>query len=324
MTDLIPAKWVDRIDWFDNEKDWLDARQTYVGGSAAPALFNQGYKNTSPLSVWESLVFPGQAPPLTGEFLDLGLRLEQSIADEYMHRTGAKLWGNAYNIWRHPEYGYMACTPDFIDFENEENVQIKNVSSFASKEWENDEYPLKYEVQVQHEMLATGMKSSKLVALLGGQSVAIRHVERNDEWINDVLMPTIKAFWENHVETKVQPDLEGVAGEGLVLARLHPEDNGKAVSLPPNFMTMLDEISPLKQSIKELKDELDVKESIIKNELGDNTYGETSDLRAVSWKSQNRKTYDIPDDIKELYRVEDKVIRVLRFPKSLPKGVHCE
>lgn len=313
--------WRNRIEQYDNKESWLAQRHTYIGGSAVPALFGQGYVGSSPLSIWQSIVHPDLSEPLEGEYLDWGNRLEPAIADEYMNRTGNKLWGNGYNIWRHPEHKHIACTPDFIDFENRENVQIKNVGQFAAKEWDNDEYPLKYMVQVQHEMLATGMESSKLVALIGGQSLEIRHIERDNEWINDMLIPTINGFWDNYVIPKIEPPVDGLEGTVHALFRLHPDDNGKAVELPPEFMHKFDDLDEIKEKIKDLKADETLIKSEIKSLLGDNTYGETADGRCAAWKTQTKKAYDIPKDVKGKYQVEDSKSRVLRFSKSLPRGV---
>jgi putative phage-type endonuclease len=67
--------------------------------------------------------------------------------------------------FNHPQYGFMFCHPDLIY--NNMNIEVK-YAAHKSNEWDFDDLtkngiPLKYYLQVQYQMLCTGLDTSYLV-----------------------------------------------------------------------------------------------------------------------------------------------------------------
>lgn len=302
---------------FENlsEEVWASAamQSSYIGASQSADLFGYGFAGGSPLSVYEKLVHPESAPKFDEncEHLVLGQHLERPIAEAYAERYDCKLWFNDRRIWRHKDYPFIGATPDFIDWKNKRNVQTKNISTFASDEWEDGEAPLKYQIQCQQEMAVTGLQETHLVGLIGGNRLEVRTIERNERFIQ-VLIDKLNAFWTKHVVPKLPPE-PTVGDDFYVINRLHPDDNGKAVTLGLTT-ELIDELQDL--TAKRLESEKREKEikAFLAWQLGENTYGVIDD-KVISLKTQERKGYEVKPS-------KTRVLRVM--PKGLPKGVEVE
>lgn len=302
---------------FENltKEEWCsDAVQSsYIGASQAADIFGYGFAGGSPLSVWERLVHPDLAPKFDedAEHLVMGQKLEMPIADAYAERYGCKLWFNDRRIWRHHDHPFIGATPDFIDWKNKRNVQTKNISVFASDEWEDGEAPLKYQIQCQQEMAVTGLKETHLVGLIGGNRLEVRTIERNERFIQ-VLIDKLVAFWMNHVVPQIPPE-PTVGKDFAVLARLHPDDNGKAVRMSVSS-ELLDEWKGLQETRLTAQKREDEIKAFLAWQLGENTFGVIDD-QVISLKTQERKPYE----------VKASKTRVLRLvPKGLPEGMEIE
>jgi predicted phage-related endonuclease len=117
----------------------------------------------------------------------------------------------------HPEYGLCVC-------------ELKDVGFHNRKEWENDEPPLKFAIQCQHQLAATGLEHAFIQGLIGRVPV-IKHVPRNERFI-DAMLGKLAEFWD-YVERGELPPIDASAATGRILAKLWPEDSGATVVLPP-------------------------------------------------------------------------------------------
>jgi predicted phage-related endonuclease len=104
-------------------------------------------------------------------------------------------------------------------------VQIKTAHQFAGADWEDD-VPLAVQAQIQAELLVHGSAAAYAVGFVGGRRVHLRAIERDEEYLRDVLIPQTRAFWEGHVLAQIPPDPISSAeaaslwpgGEGEVVA----------------------------------------------------------------------------------------------------------
>lgn len=77
-------------------------------------------------------------------------------------------------------------------------MECKTASAYLAKEWEGEEVPASYLVQLQHYLGVTDKEKGYIAVLVGGNKFIWKEVERDQELI-DMIFNTEKHFWEYHV-----------------------------------------------------------------------------------------------------------------------------
>lgn len=85
-------------------------------------------------------------------------------------------------------------------------VQMKTAHQYASADWADEQVPLAVQAQVQTELLVFGGQRGYAVAFVGGRRFHLQPIDRDEEFIRDLLIPQTRRFWEEHVLAEVPPD----------------------------------------------------------------------------------------------------------------------
>ncbi len=294
-----------------NRSDWLDLRRQRLHASEASNLFGVGY--SSRFDMYQEKVNPPLVASASTGRQRRGLKAEQLVLDECVAEFGGKVYPwPEYTIAAHPEIDYLGATPDAL-YECKErpgigNHQVKTWSEFDKGSWREGP-PLGIQVQVQHEMLVTGLDWSA-VSVAFGFSEVVRFIIDRDERFIEALLKVAEEFWA-YVADRVEPPLDESVATEEALARLHPDDNGLVTALPPEAGEIAESLARAKRVSKLAERRIKRCNNQLKSWIGDNTYGVMADGRAFSWKSQDRAEYTVPANS----------FRVLRAHKALPKGV---
>jgi predicted phage-related endonuclease len=107
---------------------------------------------------------------------------------------------------------------------------------------------LKFAIQCQHQLAATGLEHAFIQGLIGRVPV-IKHVPRNERFI-DAMLGKLAEFWD-YVERGELPPIDASAATGRILAKLWPEDSGATVVLPPESAEWDAALVKAKEDIKE-------------------------------------------------------------------------
>src|SRR5690606_14440419 len=197
-----------------------------------------------------------------------GSLLEDLVAKEFEKRTGKKVRRNNF-ILQHPKYDFIIANIDREVVGENALLECKTASAYYAKEWENDEVPAPYLVQVQHYMGVTGYEKAYIAVLIGGQKFVWKEIERDDELINMIFEAEID-FWNNHVLANVPPALDGSsAAEECLKERYKETDPNKIVNLAFDYKEKLTRYLELKENIKQLETMKKQIENELKNELKD-------------------------------------------------------
>lgn len=205
-----------RVDVTPDTDDWLAARRRTLGASDVPAVLGLS-PHATPLDVYNAkhgldrdmdpeLAFIGHAEEYTvGKWLrrfhpELG-----QIRRGFMARS-------VEAPWLHASFDRFAVKRSVWA-----PVQIKTAHQYAGQEW-SDGVPLPVAAQIQTELFVHGSDHGWAVGFVGGRRFELHRVDRDEEFIRDVLIPQTRAFWEEHVEAHVPPA---------------PTTSGEAVSLWP-------------------------------------------------------------------------------------------
>lgn len=285
---------------------WLEARKSLVGASDAAGILGVGYEGQSEFSVWMEKT--GKATnELEGEWLECGQALQGAILSLASKRIGLPVEpAGDFTIYHHPSLACMGATLDGKTIHDELGfvpVEAKNVSGFLAKDWEDDEPPLKFNIQVQHQMACTGADMAYVVGLIGGNRVRVKPVRRNQAFI-DVLQERIEQFWD-YVVRDVPPPVDDSLATSHALAKLYGKENGDTIELPEESAEWAAELEQAKEKIKELVKIKTLNENRIKAAIGKATVGILPNGRWCQWRVEPRRAHDVKSS-------EPRVLRILK------------
>lgn len=139
--------------------EWLIERRKGIGGSDASIILGLN-KWKTPFELW--LDKTGQVPvsESQSEAAYFGSLLEDIVAKEFEIRSGKKV-RRKKAILRHPEYNFILANVDRMIVGEKAILECKTTSAYNLKEWEDEEIPESYIVQVQHYLGVLGPEYRK-------------------------------------------------------------------------------------------------------------------------------------------------------------------
>ncbi|MEI5869203.1 YqaJ viral recombinase family protein [Bacillus albus] len=272
--------------------EWLKWRKSGIGGSDIGAIVGIS-KYKSPIGVY--LEKTGSAPDakIESEAAYWGTVMEDVIAQEFVKRTEMKV-RRRNAILQHPEYEWALANVDRIIIDKERGngiLEIKTASEYLKKEWESDEIPEQYIVQIQWYFFVTGLQWGYFAALVGGNKFVIKEIERDDELIG-YLADIAKDFWLNNVEKHEPPMFDGSDASTELLKHLYPESiTNSFVSLGKQEELLIEARDQVDREIKVLQEQKAEYENKIKAKLGTSEAGGTENYK-VFWKSYITNRFD--------------------------------
>jgi len=173
-----------------------EARRVGIGASEIAAVLGLS-TYTSPYDLW--LLKTGQAQPDVEEETDaqiFGNLLEDVIAREYARRNNCKVQKVKGMIFS-KDYPWLFCSPDRKRVGAQINIQVKTAGMFARGwgEEETDNIPPAYLVQVQQEMIVTGLPVTHIPVLVAGQKYRQYEVKA-DKNLQEIIIVKSREFWQ--------------------------------------------------------------------------------------------------------------------------------
>lgn len=270
-------------------EQWLKIRQGGIGGSDAGAICGLNPWKT-PLALYLEKTAETVVETPDNEAMYWGRTLEPVLRQEFAKRSGLKV-EEVPLVFQSKEHPCMIANIDGIAHEEDGTVslvEIKTVSQFAAKEWENG-LPASYYIQVQHYLAVCNLAKAYVVRLIGGNNFDWITVERDEEAIA-ALIKMEEDFWYNHVLKRVEPEVN--EHDADTLASMYPNSTKTSVILPEAADGIIEEYLRLKQQEDELKAFKTAFENDLKAMLKDAECGKTPAGHSVSWKSATTNRLD--------------------------------
>lgn len=266
-----------------SHEEWQQARTRGLGGSDASIILGLN-KYKTPFELW--LEKTGQVTPQssTSEAAYFGTLLEDLVAKEFEKRSGKKV-RKRNAMFQHPEHDFILANIDRFIVGEKAILECKTASAFLAKEWEGDDIPESYIVQMQHYLGVLGPEYKKgyFAVLIGGQKFIWKEIERDDELIEMIFQAEI-GFWNNYVLKGEPPALDGSsAAEKFLKERYKETDSSKVVQLGSPYKSKIEEYQSLKETIEQLEEQKKAIENELKNELKDAEIGYAGNYE-VQWK----------------------------------------
>lgn len=292
---------------YPDQPSWLDGRKLGIGASDSAGIFGVGYASQSQFSIACDKLGLVQRDPEECERFECGHALQAGILQLASRRIGVPVYDpGAFTIYRSADFPWLAASLDGACERGDygfTTVEAKNVDAFLAKDWrDDDEPPLKFQVQCQHQMAVMGTKHSFLVGLIGGNKVKLRHVARNDRFIEQTLVPESQKFWAlieaareaiAAGESPVLPEVDGSEATARILAELHRNfgKDGSEVMLSPEVAEWVAIFEKAKEQAKFAEEAITEAKNHIVAAIGPATFGLLPNGTAYSYKQQSRAEY---------------------------------
>lgn len=312
-----------------SHQDVTTNRHEYIGGSDIAAIMGMSRWKT-PLKLWTEKTQKLPAPDLSNvEAVEMGVRLEQFVADLFSVKTGKNV-RRAPKLYAHPIYPYMVAHVDRLVTGTDELLECKSCSVFKKDEWENDDIPQEYILQVMWYLGITGRKIGHIAVLIGGQSFKYKQIEFDQE-LFDQMVEAAKEFWE-HVQNDTPPAI--MADDDETLKELYGEHNDFMIELFPEdektteatmaFEEKVAYLQEIKAHIKSLEDEKKEIETGIKDIIKDNL-GIKTPKYVITWKTRKKSSVDTKSLCENEPNIYAKYERITTFRTMLiSKNKECE
>ncbi|MFW6121088.1 MAG: YqaJ viral recombinase family protein [Petrotogales bacterium] len=327
-----------------SKDQWHKERDKGLGGSDCAAALGQN-RWKSPYTLW--LEKTGRIERFKGNRkTEIGLEVEEAIfqmtkkrlgsefeldengnlilthdkafdkAKEKLNQKGLDVLHNN-QFFRSDKYPWMIgnIDGDIYDPETESwgVLEIKFTSPFLKKEWEGEEIPQEYILQLQHYFIVTERDWGFLAVLIGNEDFILKRVERDEE-LCQMIIDGEKDFWDC-VVNKTPPAIDGAENTKESLKELYPAESTEpdAIRLPEDAKNLCQTREEIRQQIKELDEMKTEVENKIKDLLGEHEVGLVDDWE-VHWKPRTQNKFNLKKfkkDKKKLYEqyLEEKETR---------------
>lgn len=266
----------------------------YIGSSDAPMILGVPSYGRTALDVWERMVgLTDDRDREPTSDMRWGLLLEPLILEDYAAQRETKLDRRRRRFY-HPDYPFIGCTVDARA--GEVIVEAK------SSPWPRDYgepadgplgLPLYVRVQVQHQMMVTGLPVAHVPVLIQGHDFRVFEVPADPVAQADLLEEEVD-WYRSYVETRTPPPVDDQDAIERYLRRRHPRDVGTEILATPAMALVA------RRWAEAARDEKDAKARIkaVKNIVRD-TMGDAAILKGLEFQVTN-KTYPSTDVAWEL------------------------
>lgn len=286
-------------------EDWLAVRKQGIGSSDAGAAVGLNpYK--SQLELWmektgRNTTLPKADPHDEESPMYWGNVLEPVVAWHYSKRTKNKVRRiNAVLQHPDPELSWMLANIDreVIGADDVQILECKTAGINGARLWKEG-VPEYVQLQVMHQLAVTSKQAADVAVLLGGQTLEIHRIERDEQMIAR-LIELERKFW-HYVETDTPPPADGSASAEMALRCLYPQDNGQTLDLSKHagLTAAYIELKVVRQSIAEKETREAQLKQLLQQAMGDATRAEFSH-GFISWKkSKDSAVLDVPQLLKD-------------------------
>jgi putative phage-type endonuclease len=304
----------------------IQERVNYLGGSDAAAILGLSRWQT-PLGIFMAKVFPDRDDSENriggkNEAAYWGNKLEDKVAEAFADETGKKVY-RVKETLIHPDHDFIRANIDRRVVGEDAILECKTCSAYKSKEWEGEDIPIEYILQVMHYLAVSGKNKGYLAVLIGGQKFVMKEIDRDEEMVRNLIDKEVE-FWNEHIQRKEPPTVTGAERDGDLLLRLYPEATPQSsIELPGDYEASISRRAELIKSGDDLDEKIVEIENRIKAQLG-NSEAARAGKYIVTWKNQSRVSIDgktlkdkYPDIFQKVQKSND--FRVLRIAEAKEK-----
>lgn len=285
--------------------EWLKERQCGIGGSDVGGILGVN-KYKTPFEVYLEKTEPITEVREQSESAYWGDQFEEVVAKEFEKRTGKKVRRDRKH-YKHKDYPFMVANIDRRVVGENAILECKTANQYLATEWQDDEIPASYLLQVQHYLFVTGAEVGYIAVLIGGQKFVWKEVQRDEELI-EIIIEAEKNFWKM-VQDKTPPALDGSsAAENYLKEKYKQAESEKAIELGFEYKDKIKTYLEKKEQLKVFETEVKELENQIKFEIGSAEYASAPGY-SLSWKNVSSTKVDSKKLKSEFPEIYEKVIK---------------
>lgn len=310
----------------DDEEGWLKARTRGIGGSDVGAICGvspftsarQIYLNKT--GQFQDALKPNDAAK---ERMHFGHMLEPIVADEYSQRTGNKvIVVNATLV--HKDHPWALANVDRLIVDDDGRpvgiLECKTTSEYMNEEWESGEILMSYIYQLNWYLWILGLEKGAFACLVGGNKFYYYDVFRNDELLENTIIPAAEKFWFDNVLALKEPEMQATDTDFANSIYSTVVKNSE-ITLPDDETNELARtVFDCKAKIKELEKIMTEAQNRIKDRLQDNEIGYTKDY-TIKWSPRSQVRVDTDKLKTEFPEIYAQVQKKIEFRAMYVKGV---
>ena len=335
LIDQLPnCKVVSTIRQEDDEAGWLAARTKGIGGSDVGAICGvspfssarQIYFNKT--NQFEESIKPNAAAL---DRMHFGHLLEPIVADEYAAREfGPGCPHEGYSLTEfdatvcHKDHEWMRANVDRLILDKTGKVvgilECKTTSEYNNEEWEQGDILMSYIYQLNWYMYILDIKWGAFACLVGGNKFYSYEVCRNDELLQETIIPTVTDFWFNNVQALKEPELQATDTEFANIKFASVKKNSEMVLDDDESNSLANTIFECKTKIKELEKIMEEAQNRLKDRLKDTEIGYCRDY-TVKWSPRSQTRIDQTLLKTEFPEVYDRCKKTVDYRVMTVKGL---
>ena len=166
-------------------------------------------------------------------------------------------------------------------------------------EWESGEILMSYIYQLNWYLWILGLEKGVFACLVGGNKFYSYEVFRNDELLNNTIIPAAKSFWFDNVLTLKEPELQRTDTEFANGTYSSVVKNSEIVFDDDTTNELAETVFNCKAKIKELTNVMEEAQNRLKDRLKENEIGYCRDY-TVKWSPRCQSRVDT-DKLKTMY-----------------------
>lgn len=310
----------------DDEEAWLHARTAGIGGSDIGAICGVSpFTSARQVYLNKTGQYPDSLKPndAAKQRMHFGQVLEPVVADEYARQSG-EILKTVNATMRHKDHPWALANIDRLIVDKDGNpigvLECKTTGEYNNEDWENGNLLMSYIYQLNWYLWILGLERGVFACLVGGNKFYSYDVFRNDELLNDVMIPAAKTFWFDNVIKLKEPELQSSDTEFANTVYSSVVKNSEVVLDDDVANDLAKTVFECKQQIKELTTVMEEAQNRLKDKLKDTEIGYTKDF-TVKWspRSQTRvDTEKLKTNFPEIYK---QVQKKIEFRTMYVKGV---
>jgi predicted phage-related endonuclease len=168
----------------------------------------------------------------------------------------------------------------------------------------------------------TDLKYGAIACLVGGNKFYHYEIYRNDELLQNEILPVVKNFWEHNVALLIEPKLDGSLASTELINEIGKDciKNSELVIEEQEYNELAETVLECKARIKELTRIEDEAANRIKDKMRSHELGYTQDY-VCKWSQQSQKRIDT-DAIKSKYpKIAEECTKIITFRRFTVKGI---
>ena len=310
----------------DDEEGWVKARTRGIGGSDVGAICGvspftsarQIYLNKT--GQYQDKLSPNEAAK---ERMHFGHMLEPIVADEYSKRTGNRIVAVDATLV-HKDHPWALANVDRLIVDEEGKpvgiLECKTTSEYMNEEWESGEILMSYVYQLNWYLWILGLEKGAFACLVGGNKFYHYDVFRNDELLENTIIPAARDFWFNNVLALKEPEMQANDTEFANSIYSTVVKNSEITLADDETNELARTVFECKTKIKELDKIMTEAQNRLKDRLQDNEIGYTRDY-TVKWSPRSQMRVDTDKLKSEFPEVYAQVQKKIEFRAMYVKGV---